>query len=78
MLGRNPWPSLPALHPCRLVHPGPLLLLPDLHCSLQPAHLPHCRGNATITLAHTLASYPGALDLACVQFPDPHFKARHK
>lgn len=36
------------------------------------------RGNATITLAHTLASYPGPLDLACVQFPDPHFKARHK
>jgi hypothetical protein len=37
-----------------------------------------CRGNATITLDHTLSSYPGSLDLACVQFPDPHFKTRHK
>ncbi|KAI3434614.1 hypothetical protein D9Q98_002682 [Chlorella vulgaris] len=36
------------------------------------------RGNATITLDHTLSSYPGSLDLACVQFPDPHFKTRHK
>lgn len=36
------------------------------------------RANATITLDHTLGGYPGALDLACVQFPDPHFKARHK
>lgn len=39
---------------------------------------PWCRGNATITLDHTLAGYPGPLSLVCVQFPDPHFKARHK
>lgn len=36
------------------------------------------RGNATITLDHTLASYPAPIDLVCVQFPDPHFKARHR
>ncbi|KAL4433842.1 hypothetical protein ABPG75_000283 [Micractinium tetrahymenae] len=36
------------------------------------------RGNATITLDHTLAAYPAPIDLVCVQFPDPHFKARHR
>ncbi|PSC69143.1 tRNA (guanine-N(7)-)-methyltransferase [Micractinium conductrix] len=36
------------------------------------------RGNATITLDHTLASFSGTIDLVCVQFPDPHFKARHR
>lgn len=45
---------------------------------LLPFHLRLRRGNATITLEHTLAGYPGTLDLVCVQFPDPHFKARHK
>ena len=36
------------------------------------------RANATITLEHTLAAYPAPIDLVCVQFPDPHFKSRHK
>lgn len=48
-----------------------------LSCSSLHPFSPHS-GNATITLDHTLASYPGPLELACVQFPDPHFKARHK
>ncbi|PRW58022.1 tRNA (guanine-N(7)-)-methyltransferase isoform A [Chlorella sorokiniana] len=47
------------------------------HLQLQRSVL-FLRGNATITLEHTLADYPGSLDLVCVQFPDPHFKARHK
>jgi tRNA (guanine-N7-)-methyltransferase len=35
-------------------------------------------GNATVSLpAGLLDSYPGPLTLACFQFPDPHFKARH-
>jgi len=34
--------------------------------------------NATVSLpAGLLATYPGPLSLACFQFPDPHFKARH-
>ena len=47
-----------------------------MHCPPNPTHA--CSANGTITLDHTLASYPGPLELACVQFPDPHFKARHK
>lgn len=36
-------------------------------------------GNATVSLpAGTLASYPGPLTTICVQFPDPHFKERHR
>lgn len=35
--------------------------------------------NATVSLpAGTLASYPGLLTTVCVQFPDPHFKERHR
>lgn len=35
-------------------------------------------GNATVSLpAGLLSTYPGPLTLACFQFPDPHFKARH-
>ena len=33
--------------------------------------------NATVSVGALLASYPGPLRLACVQFPDPHFKKRH-
>lgn len=36
-------------------------------------------GNATVSLpAGLLSSYPGPLALACVQYPDPHFKERHR
>lgn len=36
-------------------------------------------GNATVSLpAGLLDSYPGPLALACVQYPDPHFKERHR
>ena len=34
--------------------------------------------NATISLDHMLASYPAPIALLAVQFPDPHFKARHR
>lgn len=36
-------------------------------------------GNATVSLpAGLLREYPGPLALACVQYPDPHFKERHR
>eukprot|EP00884_Botryococcus_braunii_P022195 jgi/Botrbrau1/865/Bobra.0352s0055.2 len=34
--------------------------------------------NATVSLASLLSTYPGPLTLLTIQFPDPHFKARHK
>ncbi|BDA41833.1 probable tRNA (guanine-N(7)-)-methyltransferase at N-terminal half [Coccomyxa sp. Obi] len=34
--------------------------------------------NATVSLESMLATYPGPLSLVTVQFPDPHFKTRHK
>jgi tRNA (guanine-N7-)-methyltransferase len=34
--------------------------------------------NATVSLANLLSTYPGPLVRLCVQFPDPHFKKRHK
>jgi tRNA (guanine-N7-)-methyltransferase len=34
--------------------------------------------NATVSLEHMLSTYPGPVDLIAVQFPDPHFKKRHK
>lgn len=42
---------------------------------LDNAHL--MSGNATITLQHLLASYPGQLEVVSIQYPDPHFKKRH-
>ena len=36
------------------------------------------RANATVSFQHMLSSYPGPIDLVTVQFPDPHFKKRHK
>lgn len=65
----------PAAHACLASRPG--IALAHL-CCRPPGIPPSCRGNATITLQHTLGGYPGPLDLVCVQFPDPHFKARHK
>ena len=34
--------------------------------------------NATVSVSHMLGSYPGPLSLVCIQFPDPHFKKRHR
>ncbi|CAL8460862.1 g393 [Coccomyxa elongata] len=34
--------------------------------------------NATVSLESMLATYPGPLSLVTIQFPDPHFKTRHK
>lgn len=34
--------------------------------------------NATVSLATLLPSYPGPLTVVAVQFPDPHFKERHR
>ena len=31
--------------------------------------------NATVSVDSLLEGYPGPLDLVCIQFPDPHFKA---
>lgn len=33
--------------------------------------------NAAVCLGPWLRSYPGPVGLVCLQFPDPHFKARH-
>lgn len=33
--------------------------------------------NAAVCLGPWLRSYPGPVGLICLQFPDPHFKARH-
>lgn len=34
--------------------------------------------NATISIKTLLANYPGDLSLVTVQFPDPHFKKKHR
>ena len=34
--------------------------------------------NANVSLAGLLASYPGPLAEVYIQFPDPHFKRRHR
>ena len=38
----------------------------------------YAMANATVSLEHMLASYSAPIDLLAVQFPDPHFKSRHK
>ncbi|GAB4814778.1 hypothetical protein N2152v2_001824 [Parachlorella kessleri] len=37
-----------------------------------------CHSNATVSLGTMLETYPGALDLVTIQFPDPHFKRKHR
>ncbi|KAJ9513742.1 hypothetical protein QJQ45_015506, partial [Haematococcus lacustris] len=37
----------------------------------------YVHANATVSLASMLATYPGPVQLVCVQFPDPHFKRKH-
>lgn len=34
--------------------------------------------NGTLFLDQVLRNYPGSVRLVCIQFPDPHFKKRHK
>lgn len=34
--------------------------------------------NGTVSTKSMLSSYPGDVVLICVQFPDPHFKRRHR
>lgn len=34
--------------------------------------------NATVSLAAMLSSYQGPVEQFYIQFPDPHFKKRHK
>lgn len=34
--------------------------------------------NGTVSMKSMLSSYPGKVVLICVQFPDPHFKRRHR
>lgn len=34
--------------------------------------------NATVSYESCLASYPGPIELTCIQFPDPMFKMRHR
>mmetsp|Transcript_2516 Transcript_2516/g.16624 ORF Transcript_2516/g.16624 Transcript_2516/m.16624 type:complete len:311 (+) Transcript_2516:1115-2047(+) len=35
-------------------------------------------GNGTLFLDQVLKNYPGPVHLVCIQFPDPHFKKKHK
>ncbi|KAK9851140.1 hypothetical protein WJX84_004614 [Apatococcus fuscideae] len=34
--------------------------------------------NANVQLSNLLRSYPGPVDLITIQFPDPHYKTKHK
>lgn len=34
--------------------------------------------NATISFESMLSSYPGPVELVTIQYPDPHFKKRHR
>ncbi len=36
------------------------------------------RSNATVSLKTMLETYPGPVELVTIQFPDPHFKKRHR
>lgn len=36
------------------------------------------RSNATVSVATMLETYPGPIELVTIQFPDPHFKKRHR
>lgn len=36
------------------------------------------RSNATVSIATMLETYPGPVELVTIQFPDPHFKKRHR
>lgn len=36
------------------------------------------KANATVSAAHTLATYPGQVDLITILHPDPHWKKRHR
>lgn len=36
------------------------------------------RANATVSLTSMLSTYPGPIELITIQFPDPHFKNKHK
>lgn len=42
------------------------------------AHVHFMLANATVSIGELVASYPGEVSLVCVQFPDPHFKRRHR
>ena len=41
-------------------------------------HVHFAGTNANVNLLPWLASYPGPLQLVTIQFPDPHFKKRHR
>jgi len=74
--------ALPAANVLGLEIRGPLVsranawaaaAVPPLHRRVRFAV-----ANATVSLpAGLLDTYPGPVTLACFQFPDPHFKARH-
>jgi tRNA (guanine-N7-)-methyltransferase len=36
------------------------------------------RSNATVSIATMLETYPGPIELVSIQFPDPHFKKKHR
>ena len=36
------------------------------------------RSNATVSVATMLETYPGPIELVTIQFPDPHFKKKHR
>lgn len=40
-------------------------------------HVAFMYANASLWLGQLLHSYPGPLDLVCIQYPDPHFKRKH-
>ena len=36
------------------------------------------RSNATVSIESMLSTYPGPVELVTIQFPDPHFKKKHR
>jgi tRNA (guanine-N7-)-methyltransferase len=36
------------------------------------------RSNATVSISTVLETYPGPIELVTIQFPDPHFKKKHR
>jgi tRNA (guanine-N7-)-methyltransferase len=36
------------------------------------------KSNATVSIESMLSTYPGPVELVTIQFPDPHFKKRHR
>ena len=48
-----------------------------MHLGLD-ARVRFVRSNATVSISSLLSTYPGPVELVTIQFPDPHFKKKHR